>query len=190
MPVESYQDWVQLDFIIAVLLTVIIPLILLFSSFGHQNLIARILAYWRVSALLAITVYLLMAEISLGLITGVVARLLIPPVLWLGDGLMQSTTHLHRNSTVVYKAFSAWRIALTLYCIAGVIFTLPLLTCGLSGQVSAKCASWYVPPQKFGTLLHEPEDWQTFGEVALFALLIYAFYLLVAIYKSIAIHQN
>lgn len=189
MSVDSYQDWVQLDFVLAVLLTVIAPLILLFSSFGYQSLIARMLAYWRVSALLAITVYLLMAEISLGLITGVMARILIPPVLWLGDGLIQST-HLHRNSTVVYKAFSAWRIALTLYCIAGVIFTFPLLTCGLSGQVSAKCASWYVPPQKFGTLLHEPEDWQKFGEVALFALLIYAFYLLVAIYKSVAIRQN
>jgi hypothetical protein len=189
MPVDSYQEWVQLDFLLAVILTVIIPLILLFSSLSHQGLVGRILAYWRISALLAITVYLLMAEISLGLITGVMARILIPPVLWLGDGLMQST-HLHRNSTVVYKAFSAWRIALTLYCIAGVIFTFPLLACGLTGQVTTKCAFWYVPPQKFGALFHEPESLQTFGEVAQFALIIYAFYLLIAIYKSVAIRQN
>lgn len=183
--VDSYQDWVQLDFVLAVVLTVIIPLILLFFSLSLQGLVSRMLAYWRISALLAITVYLLMAEISLGLITGVMARILILPVLWMGDGLMQST-FLKRSSTAVYKAFAVWRVALSLYCIAGVILTWPLLACGVSGQVTAQCASWYVPPQQFGTFLHEPKNWQTFGEIALVALLIYSTYLLIAVYQSVA----
>lgn len=184
---DSYQDWVQADFVTAVLLTVLIPLGLLFFSLKKQRLLGRLLAYWRVSALLAITVYLLMAEISLGLMTGVIARLVIPPVLWLGDGLMQSTLPLPRSGATIYRAFAAWRIGLTLYCIAGVVFTLPLLSCGLTGSVTERCASWYVPPQMFGTLLHDPQNWETFGEIATITLLLYALYLLIAIYRSIAI---
>lgn len=184
---NSYQDWVQADFVVAVLLTVLVPLLLLFISLKNSPLLSRLLAYWRVSALLAITVYLLMAEISLGLMTGVIARVLIPPVLWLGDGLMQSTRPVPQSGSTIYRAFASWRIVLTLYCIAGVIFTLPLLSCGLTGNVTDTCAAWYVPPQMFGTLLHDAAQWETLGRIAMIALLLYGLYLLGAIYRLIAL---
>jgi len=186
---DSYQDWVQADFVVAVLLTVLIPLLLLFFSLKHSPLLGRLLAYWRVSALLAITVYLLMAEISLGLLTGVIARVLIPPVLWMGDGLMQSTKPLPQTNTSIYRGFVVWRVLLTLYCIVGVIFTLPLLSCGLTGNITATCAAWYVPPQMFGALLHDPKNWETLGEIAMITLLLYGMYLLLAIYRLAAVRR-
>lgn len=186
----SYLDWVKLDFVLAVLLTVLFPLILLFLSFHEKNLLSRLLAYWRVSALLAISVYLLMGENSVGLLTGIAARILIPPVLWLGDGLMQSGQPLSDKSSLQHRLFRGWRFAVTGYCVAGVLFTLPLLPCGLSGYVTEGCASWFVPAQIFGSLLHDHKTWQTLSEYALVALVIYALYLLYAIYKLTAIRKT
>lgn len=181
----SYLDWVKLDFVLAVLLTVIFPLLLLFLSIHDKPLLNRLLAYWRVSALLAISVYLLMGELSVGLLTGFMARLLIPPVLWLGDGLMQSSQKLPESKKKIYRFFSVWRVTISVYCAAGLLFTLPLIPCGLSGYITERCAAWFIPPQMFGSLLHDHESWQALAGYALIVLVIYALYLSYAIYRLI-----
>jgi hypothetical protein len=187
LPAADYLFWIKLDFVLAVLLTVLVPLLLLFSSIKEPPLQYRLLAYWRISALLAITVYLLMAESSIGLLSGVVARILIPPVLWLGDGLMKSSSPLAAQGKSIYRLFYWWRGAVSIYCLLGVIFTLPLLQCGWTGMVTERCAAWYIPPQMFGSLLHEPTQWQRFGEYALVALVVYVVYLLAAISRLLYI---
>lgn len=168
---------------LAVLLTVIVPLLLLFLSFQEKTLLARLLAYWRVSALLAISVYLLMAELTVGLVTGVVARALIPPVLWLGDGLMQSSHNLANVDSPLHKTFRTWRWTVSLYCVLGVAFTVPLLSCAWTGQVTEMCSDWFAPPQVLGSLLHQPDTWPILGKYALIALGIYFVYLLMATAK-------
>lgn len=185
----SYLDWVKLDFVLAVLLTVILPLLLLFFSIRNKPLLSRLLAYWRTSALLAISVYLLMGELSVGLLTGFIARLLIPPVLWLGDGLMLSSKPLPESKNKIYRFFSLWRSTVSVYCAVGLLFTLPLLPCGLSGYITERCAAWFIPPQMFGSVLHDHESWQTLSGYALIALTIYALYLLYAIYRLIVIRK-
>lgn len=71
---------IHADFVAAVILTVIVPLMLLArsvlnKSFRHQVL--PLLAYWRASALLMVTVYLLIARRPYALISGVTARIAI-----------------------------------------------------------------------------------------------------------------
>ena len=181
----AYLDLVKADFVLAVTLTVVIPLFILFLSLKQPSLLARMLAYWRISALLAITVYLLMAEMRIGLVSGVVARALIPPVLWLGDGLMKSSRRPETDSHILMKVFVAWRITVTAYCIFGVLFTLPLLHCGISGTLSPRCESWFVPPQLYGASLHPDANWQQLGKYALIALYMYGAYLLGALMRAI-----
>lgn len=186
----NYLDWVKLDFVLAVLLTVVSPLLLLFLSLREKSLLYRLLAYWRVSALLAISVYLLMAEMRIGLLMGIAARLLIPPVLWLGDGLMQSSHDLPDSHHKIYGFFKKWRMTVGIYCVLGVLFTLPLLPCGLSGYVTERCAAWFVPPQMFGSLLHDHRIWKTLGEYALIALGVYAIYLSTAVFRLASARPN
>lgn len=179
----NYLQLVKADFVLAVSLTVIVPLALLLASFRYRPLLYRLLAYWRVSALLAITVYLLTAEMSIGLATGVLARALIPPVLFWGDGLMQSAQPLEKPDTSLYRWFYRWRAVVSLYCGAGVLFTLPLLDCGLSGYVTERCATWFVPPQMYASVLHPHAIWPQLGQYALIALFVYGIYLLLAVYE-------
>jgi hypothetical protein len=186
----AYLDLVKTDFVLAVTLTVAIPLILLLASLKQPALLTRMLAYWRVSALLAITVYLLMAEMRVGLISGVVARVLIPPVLWLGDGLMKSAQTPKAEESFLQQAFYVWRVAVMAYCILGVLFTLPLLQCGISGAVSERCATWFVPPQMYGSLLHPDADWQQLGNYALIGLYVYGAYLLGAVMRIVVMRPG
>ncbi|MFP4092269.1 MAG: DUF3177 family protein [Cyclobacteriaceae bacterium] len=181
----NYLQLVKADFVLAVSLTVVAPLILLLASFRYRSLLYRLLAYWRVSSLLAITVYLLMAEMSVGLATGVFARALIPPVLFLGDSLMKSSQPLEKPATSIYRWFYWWRISISLYCAVGVLFTLPLLACGLSGYVTERCAAWFVPPQMYASVLHPHATWFQLGQYALIALFVYGLYLLLSIYGLI-----
>jgi len=58
-------------------------LILLLGVCAKAEAIQRLLTiYWRVSSLLAITIYLLIAALPVGFISGLMARILIPISLW------------------------------------------------------------------------------------------------------------
>lgn len=76
----SMRVKVHLDFIMAVLLTVIAPLVLLLRSavnrrWRHQ--MPSFLAYWRASSLLMVSVYLFLARRPYAMVSGISARIAI-----------------------------------------------------------------------------------------------------------------
>lgn len=173
-----YETLVYLDFGLAVILLVAVPLGLLLASVNLPAVRDRLLVYWRASALLGITVYLWTGETSMGFATGFAARALIPLALWRGDALnvlrdQPIPTTQDWRATV----FRYWRAAAIPYNLVGLAYMLPLLPCVWS-DTAAVCQAWYAPPQQYAAWLHpsvEPIWLARYGWVALG---IYAAYLL------------
>jgi len=84
--------------------------------------------YWRVSSLLAITIYLLIAALPVGFISGLMARILIPISLWFWVDLNE----VEDQPRGLKLTFNSWRWAITVYCLLGAIAQLPLLQCAIS----------------------------------------------------------
>lgn len=77
---QSIRTRIHGDFVAAVVLTVVVPLLLLLRSLRYRTLrhqLMPLLAYWRASALLMVTVYLLIARRPYAMVSGVTARLAI-----------------------------------------------------------------------------------------------------------------
>ena len=79
-----FRSLVWMDYRLAVLFTVLIPIILLIWAFVQKaDGIQRLLTiYWRVSSLLMITVYLMIGGFGVSFISSLMARILIPISLW------------------------------------------------------------------------------------------------------------
>ncbi|MBM4413729.1 MAG: DUF3177 family protein [Chloroflexi bacterium] len=81
---QSIRSRIHADFVLAVILTVIIPFGLLLRSLKvpakyYQRI--PFLAYWRASSLLMVTVYLLIAQRSYAMVSGITARIAIASAL-------------------------------------------------------------------------------------------------------------
>lgn len=173
-----YETLVYADFVLAVGLLVVVPLLLLAASVRCSPVRNRLLVYWRASALLGITVYLWIGEQTMGFATGFAARALIPLALWRGDAL-----HVLRGAPLPTVQdwrgvlFRRWRTAAIAYNILGLAYMLPLLPCVVTGA-GARCEVWFGPPQQYAGWLHptvEPVWLARYGWVALG---VYAAYLL------------
>lgn len=145
-----------MDYRLAVLFTVIIPLILLIWAFVQKaDAIIRLLTiYWRVSSLLAITIYLLIAPFQVGFLSGLMARILIPISLWFWVDLNEEIED--RPADALKLTFNSWRWAISLYCILAVIAQLPSLQCGFATGAIAQpqCQAWLEPPLVFKDFFH------------------------------------
>ena len=180
------QILVFTDFVLAVLLTVLIPLLFLVFYRNSRATLFRLLAYWRVSSLLMIAVYLLMAEQPAGLLSGVVARILIPLVIWFGDGLLGD----RHGRISTGKFFIAWKQVITIYCLLGLIITLPVVHCFISGDISEYCQMWYDAPKVYGNLLHREQNWGQLAHYAQAALWIYGLYFCASVLMKLLHYQK
>jgi len=120
-----FRPFVWMDYRLAVLFTVVIPLILLIWAFvqkaeGMQRLLA---IYWRVSSLLAITIYLMIAQYPVSFISGFMGRILIPISLWFWVDLNDEIEY--QSSGPLKLTFTSWRWATTVYCILGSLAFIP-----------------------------------------------------------------
>ena len=178
---ETYRLLVRVDFVLAVVLSVLMPLALLAAAWRVPGLKARMLAYWRTSALLMITTYLLMAREESGLYLGVLARVLIPFTLWRGDGLQGDRLGLSLPAgTTPGGMFRVWRRAMSLYCLAGVLWTSHLLAViwqepGEYGQI------WFAEVSVFRKIFHPNASPEVLARFACYALMGYGFYALVSL---------
>ena len=106
---NSLRSKIHADFVAAVVLTVIVPLILLGRSLLHGGLrhqLMPLLAYWRTSSLLMVTVYLLIARRPYAMVSGVTARVAIALSLL--------------RFPYAHDAVTRWWVLLTVsYCLAG-----------------------------------------------------------------------
>ncbi|MDZ7706102.1 MAG: DUF3177 family protein [Trueperaceae bacterium] len=147
---SAYSRLVYTDFVLAVLLTVLAPLALLVWSAARKNkpLIGTMIAYWRVSALLMVAVYLLIGGVPIAYLAGVAARVFIPLSLFWPLG------ETRRWDSLAGRVFVYWRRVVTLYCGFGVLVTAPLLGCTLRWAVSPRCEVWRGPPLEFSGVVH------------------------------------
>ena len=170
-----FRPLVWMDYRLALIFTVFIPLILLTWAFVQKaEAIQRLLAiYWRVSSLLAITVYLLIGALPLGFVSGLVARILIPISLWFWVDLNEEIDD--QPSEALKLTFNSWRWAITVYSLLGAIAQLPFLQCAFSSNAitGSFCRPWLEPPLLFKDYFHPHTSAGFLGFIGIIGLIFY-----------------
>ncbi|MEI1373172.1 DUF3177 family protein [Nostoc sp. UHCC 0926] len=174
-----FRPFVWIDYRLAVLFLVIIPLILLIWAFVQKvEAIQRLLAiYWRVSSLVAITIYLMIAQYPVSFISGLIARILIPISLWFWVDLNDEIEY--QTSGSLKFIFTSWRWATTVYCILGTLAFIPFLGCAFSGNMlkTPYCGVWFEAPLLFKEYFHANSKAEFLGFLGIISLVIYVLYL-------------
>ncbi|MEM1393562.1 MAG: DUF3177 family protein [Cyanobacteria bacterium P01_D01_bin.116] len=167
-----FRSLVWMDYRLAVLFTVLIPLVLLIWAFVQKaDGIQRLLAiYWRVSSLLAITVCLMVGGYGIGFISSLVARILIPISLWFWVDLNDEIQY--GSDGPLKFVFTSWRWATSIYCVFGALATIPFLGCAFSEATLSTpyCKVWLEAPLLFKEYFHP--DFNT-GFLGIIGLILY-----------------
>jgi hypothetical protein len=170
-----FRPLIWMDYRLGVLFAAMLPLILLIWAFVQKaEAIQRLLTiYWRVSSLVAITIYLLIAPFQIGFISGLIARVLIPISLWFWVDLNEEIED--QPESALKLTFNSWRWAITLYCILGVIAQLPSLQCGFSPNALTQplCQAWIEPSLVFKDYFHPNSTPQFLGFLGVVGLIFY-----------------
>ncbi|MFB6273492.1 MAG: DUF3177 family protein [Salinibacter sp.] len=167
---------IRIDFVLATLLLVAAPLMLLAASVRRPIVRERLLAYWRASSLLMVTVYLMMDGRPAAFVAGNAALVLIPLALRYGDALFVAK-EAPLESHVVADWFRRWRSVATIFCVASLPLTLPTLRC-VAGTGRALCQDWLAPPRELHAALHPSLAPDALGDAATVGLLLYGAYLI------------
>lgn len=186
-----FQPFIWTDYRLAILFTVIIPLILTIWALTKQvDAIARLLIiYWRVASLLLITVYLLAPgwvgentpfEVfcaQAGFIAALASRILIPVALWFWVDLNDEIKDL--PGSFLKLMVTSWRWAVTVYCSIGAIVKVPFLSCAMSKSTleSSFCQAWIQAPVGYWSIVHGDATPAFMGFMGLLGLSIYVLYL-------------
>lgn len=159
---EILEPLVWWDFRLAVGLNVLLPLLLLAWAFQAQfpPLRSVAIAYWRVSSLLAVTVYLMMAAFPISFLTGVIARILIVVSLWYGS---DAAVAIPMDDRPISRVFRIWRWIVTVYMGLGTLFSALFIPCAFQSELHASCQVWLQPPSGFKTLFHPNIAAETLG---------------------------
>ncbi len=146
---RTLRTRIHADFVLAVLLTVIIPLGLLLRSLFDQSKrhqLMPLLAYWRASSLLMVTVYLLMAQRPYAMLSGITARIAIA---W---SLLRFPFQ--------HDTLARWWVWLTVgYCLAGATVNLRQVRDGTVQQEYAAAT------QVYAQLFHPDHDVRILGYI-------------------------
>lgn len=179
MPQVWFRPYVWMDYRLALLFTLIIPVILLIWAFVQKtDAIQRLLIiYWRVASLSAITAYLLIGGLPISFISGLMARVLIPISLWFWVDINDEIDYLPKSS--LKFLFTSWRWAMTVYCFLGAISLLPFLSCTFSKEPlkNSFCNVWAEAPLMFKDYFHHNSKPAFLGFLGIVGLVIYVVYL-------------
>ena len=150
------EKFVWADNRLAVLFTVLVPLLLIVWAFVQKSegIMQLLTIYWKVASLLMITVYLMIGGLTFSFISGLMARVLIPLSLWFWEDLNEEIRE-QPNSTLRFM-FVAWRWAVSIYSLAGAAFFAVFLPCAFSPSrfAAAACQAWLQPPLLYKEILH------------------------------------
>ncbi len=176
LDISAVRSLVWIDYRLALLFTVFIPLTLLIWSWvAKAEAISLLLTiYWRVASLLAITVYLMIGGWSVSFVTAFLSKLLIPISLWFWADLNEEIREQPKRS--LNLGFNAWRWAVTIYCAAGAVVQLVFIRCAFSTATlgSQSCQVWREPSLVFKDYVHNGLTNGFLGFWGLFGLAIYA----------------
>ena len=146
---RSLRTRIHGDFVLAVVFTVIVPVVLLVRSILNGALhwqIRPLLTYWRASSLLMVTVYLLIAQRPHAMVSGVTARIAIA---------LSLLRFPYQND-----ALARWWVWLTVgYCLAGATVNI--------GQINdaAVRREYAAATQVYAQLFHRNHDVRLLGRV-------------------------
>lgn len=185
-----FTPLVWMDYWLAMVFTLIVPLVLVIWAFvkKNQSILRLLIIYWRVASLLAITTYLFIGNVQLGFVSALLSRILIVVGLWFWVDLNEDIADQPPRSLLL--TLTAWRWAMTAYMGLGAIATLPFLGCAISKPTfdSEFCRVWLDPPLLFKSLIHPNGDSVILGFWGFLGLLIYviyfSYYLLVRLSKE------
>jgi hypothetical protein len=175
-----FRPLVWADYRLAALFLVGMPLVLLVWAVARRKEAMQklLIIYWRVASLLMITVYLMIPGWRIGFITAIAGRILIPIALWFWVDLNEEIKDLPKSSLKL--VFTAWRWATTIYCIIGVVATIPFVVCAFSETTLATpfCQVWLEAPQLYRQNFHpDPGNEGFLGFLGMVGLTIYILYL-------------
>lgn len=171
------EQLVWMDYRLAVLFAVIVPLVLLVWAFGQKvDAIQRLLMiYWRVASLLGITVYLMIAAVPLSFISALAARILIPVSLWFWLDLNDEIEDMPASPLKLIT--TSWRWAISVYMGLGALVQLSTLNCAFSDKLALlqnpSCRIWLDPPWGYKLMFHPNSTEGFLGFLGLAALLFY-----------------
>ncbi len=182
MPTPSWlSPLVWTDYRLALVFTVVLPLVLLIWAFvAKAEAIQKLLGiYWRVASLLAFTIYLLIGALPIGFISSWLARILIPLSLWFWADLNEEIAEQRRSPLKL--VFSAWRWAVSVYCVLGALAQIPVLQCAFKSHndllANPLCRVWLEAPWGFRELFHSTTRPWFLAGVGMVGLIVYVLYL-------------
>jgi Protein of unknown function (DUF3177) len=180
MPTQAqlwFQPLIWMDFRLAVIFTVLIPLILLVWAFAQKTAVLQsfLIIYWRVASLLAICVYLQIGSSPLSFVVSLVAQLLIPLSLWFWADLNEEITDLPDRPLKL--GFLAWRWATTVYTTLSAIAIVPFLSCAFNGAKADSCQAWFQPAWLYYQFFHANSKPEFLSFLGVLGLIIYSLYL-------------
>ncbi len=167
---------VRIDFVAAVALTVVAPLVLTARALSarQRGELAGLLRYWRASSLLMATVYLLIDARRIAFPAGIAARLLLAGALW------------SRPLAPAEHAWSRrWRWLAGAYGVLGALASLPLLRGSLLPTLPAACAAYLEPPRAYAALFHPATSRRRLGDVGVFGLAAFATVAVVSVVRRL-----
>ncbi len=174
-----FRPLVWMDYRLAVLFTVVMPIILLIWVFVQkaEAMQRLIMIYWRVSSLLLISLYLMIGEFGVSFISSLMARILIPICLWLWVDVNDEIEY--QQSGPLKLIFTSWRWAVSVYCVLGAIASLPFLGCAFSETAikTPYCRVWFEAPLLFKEYFHANSKPGFLGFLGIISLIIYVLYL-------------
>jgi hypothetical protein len=174
-----FRPYIWIDYRLALLFLVFIPLILLIWAFvqkaeGIQRLL---IIYWRVASLLAITVYLMIGGFTVSFISAFLGRLLIPVSLWFWVDLNDEIDY--QPNGLLKLCFTSWRWATTIYSLLGAAALVPFYKCAFSVTAfkTSYCSTWVEAPLIYKEYFHYNTKLGFLGFLAIAALVFYVIYL-------------
>ena len=183
---ELLRTLIWTDYRLAVLFAVGIPLVLLIWAFVQKAgpLQRLMIIYWRVSSLLAITLYLMIAGSPIAYITALCALILIPISLWFWSDINEEIEDRRGPLKLTLKV---WRWSMSVYCALGAVAMIPFLNCAFEpGAITRNvqgipdfnsfCGRWLELPVLYREYFHASNSPRFLGIVAFLFLCIYVFY--------------
>jgi len=142
-----YRTLVWLDYRLAALFAIGLPLVLLlWSAQRQERALQRLLGiYWKVASLLLIAVLLLTDNRPLGYLVALLAQLLMVVCLWFWVDLNEELADLPPWRPLPFVV-RAWRWGLSVFGLLGSILSALALSCVRGGVTRPLCHAWLEAP--------------------------------------------
>ena len=148
VPDALYRTLVWLDFRLAVLLAVGLPLVLLvWSALKRQGALLRLMGlYWKLASLLLIAILLLTDQRPLGFWLVIAAQLILVVGLWFWVDINEEINDLPPWRALPLS-LRIWRWSFTIWALLGAGLSATALGCmDKAAMLQPKCAVWLQPP--------------------------------------------